>query len=83
MIARLRAEAPDLADLAGISLDQAVARSKAKVEKKHEVAAAAFSSEGPFDVVVIVPPSPYDGYDGFSLSGRMRVCVRARARVRL
>jgi N6-adenosine-specific RNA methylase IME4 len=41
----------------------AMARANNKVEKKHELAVAAFSESGPFDVVVIDPPWPMQKID--------------------
>ena len=41
----------------------ALARKKTKTEKKHKVATAAFSNDGPFDVVVIDPPWPMQKID--------------------
>lgn len=41
----------------------ALARNKNKVDKKHQIAVAAFSETGPFDVAVIDPPWPMQKID--------------------
>lgn len=59
LIEELKAENKPINSVAVLSLQ----RKENKTEKKHQLATAAFSEDGPFDVVVIDPPWPMQKID--------------------